>query len=1019
MIINGTLNANLGIWTFTGTGKSISGTSAVSFDNITCTGTITNNANVTAVTTLSGSGSWTQGATGTLNISTNPGSFSLTIFNASAPGNTVNYNHAGNLSIVQPNDGSYSNLTISNTGIKSLGANTILNGNVLISTGATFDANNKNLNVGGNFTNNSVFTPGTTATVTMNGTVAQTIGGTASTTFRNLTITNSSAIVTGATNFSIGGSFGVGTGAIFSPNAAVIVSGAGMLTGMGEIRVTRIAATPDFSSQYTIATKVLAGLNTNYIGAGNQNVNALNYGSLTISTNGTRTVTFAPAVVGVANIFSPSSVTTSYVVTGNTVDFNGSVGQSVPAFNYNNLTSSSSGSRILSSTGVIGVAGIFTPGTNSYTVTGSTIDYNGSGSQNVTAFNYYNLKSSSTGARTLASTGTIGVAAVFTPGINSYTVTGSTIDFNGTIAQSVPAFTYNHLITSGSSAKTLSGDVALNGNLTINSNLDVSGSSYSVSLKGNWSNNGTFNAQNGTVKFNGSSAQTLSSTGTTAFFGLDMNNSSGGVKLISGTYTLSSVINPLTGNFNTNGLSFTMLSDAMRTARIGQLGTGASMSGNFTIQRYISSRDTSFADLACPVQASTFLDWDNELPAISYVYSPPFNEPSAYTYDETADAYVPVTSSGAALTPGKGYEVFLAGDYTYANLPNTTINVIGVPNQGNYDLSSMISNNVQGWNLVGNPYASSVSWASIYTASGGAASGLYDYIEMYDYTIADWNGYTSADGIEIGSAQGFWVYGLPGATGLTLIIPESSKTTSSNSSIKSVSGGHSFTLKMSGEKFAHTFRLAVSPDASNGKDPMDIPFHKSPNAATPQLYTVLGDKKINTSVIRGDEQEYSILLESIAGYAGHYRIEADGFAGISEFHCVMLEDKTTGAVVNLARKHSYEFEAAPDDQPGRFVLHLSKTGNCQEEKSSGIASGSDDVEILPSPAGSHISFHFEETTTANIELLNMLGQAIVPAMQVTAGNSTADVSLPETYSGLYLVRVSSKNGVAVKELYRN
>src|SRR6185369_3974385 len=135
----------------------------------------------------------------------------------------------------------------------------------------------------------------------------------------------------------------------------------------------------------------------------------------------------------------------SYTITGSTVDFNGSGAQTIPAFNYNNLTSSSSGARTLAGSGTIGIAGTFTPGTNSYTITGSTINFNGAGAQQVEAFNYNNLTSSSSGARTLESSGTIGIAGTFTPGTNSYTVTGSTIDFNGSSAQQVEAFNYNNL----------------------------------------------------------------------------------------------------------------------------------------------------------------------------------------------------------------------------------------------------------------------------------------------------------------------------------------------------------------------------------------------------------------------------------------------------------------------------------------------------------------------------------------------------------------------------------------------
>ena len=189
----------------------------------------------------------------------------------------------------------------------------------------------------------------------------------------------------------------------------------------------------------------VTGSTVNFNGAGAQTIPAFAYNNLTSSSTGARTLA-SSGTVGVAGTFTPG--TNAYTVTGSTVNFNGSGAQTIPAFAYNNLTSSSTGARTLPSGQTVFVAGAFTPGTNAYTVTGSTVDFNGSGAQTIPAFGYNNLTSSSTGARTLASSGTIGVAGTFTPGTNAYTVTGSTVEFNGAGAQTIPAFAYNNLTSS-------------------------------------------------------------------------------------------------------------------------------------------------------------------------------------------------------------------------------------------------------------------------------------------------------------------------------------------------------------------------------------------------------------------------------------------------------------------------------------------------------------------------------------------------------------------------------------------
>ena len=112
------------------------------------------------------------------------------------------------------------------------------------------------------------------------------------------------------------------------------------------------------------------------------------------------------------------------------------------------------------------MAGTFTPGTaTGHTITGSTVVFNGAGAQTIPAFNFNNLTSSNTGARTLAASGTIGIAGTFTPGANAYTLTGSTIAYNGTSAQTPPAGfpTYNNLTINNAAGVSLGANTTASG----------------------------------------------------------------------------------------------------------------------------------------------------------------------------------------------------------------------------------------------------------------------------------------------------------------------------------------------------------------------------------------------------------------------------------------------------------------------------------------------------------------------------------------------------------------------------
>lgn len=179
--------------------------------------------------------------------------------------------------------------------------------------------------------------------------------------------------------------------------------------------------------------------------------------SLVLSTTGVNTLsvsgnlTLASGTFNMAGAFP--SVTGLVDFSAGTVGFTGLGSQTILAYNYYNLVSSSTGARVLASSGVIGIANSFTPGTNSYTVTGSTVSYNGAGAQTIAATIYNNLLLDNAGVKTFAS-GTTGIA-------NSLTITNGvtgdaesnmgTISYNGTGNQTIADITYYNLDASNPS----------------------------------------------------------------------------------------------------------------------------------------------------------------------------------------------------------------------------------------------------------------------------------------------------------------------------------------------------------------------------------------------------------------------------------------------------------------------------------------------------------------------------------------------------------------------------------------
>ena len=92
----------------------------------------------------------------------------------------------------------YGDFTLSGTVSAIAGAAMTIAGSVTIGDGSTFSTGATDHSIGGNFENNGTFAAGTECFITMNGSSAQSISGTAITTFDNLTIDNSLGVTLNA-----------------------------------------------------------------------------------------------------------------------------------------------------------------------------------------------------------------------------------------------------------------------------------------------------------------------------------------------------------------------------------------------------------------------------------------------------------------------------------------------------------------------------------------------------------------------------------------------------------------------------------------------------------------------------------------------------------------------------------------------------------------------------------------------------------------------------------------------------
>ena len=332
---------------------------------------------------------------------------------------------------------------------------------------------------------------------------------------------------------------------------------------MGAINI----AASDYYSKATGNLDDLTTWGTNIDGTGTNPTNFTNNGqTFNIRNNATPTIGAAWTISGAG----------SKAVLGdgtNTISF------TVPAsFAMSGLLNVSANSTLTLNNDAVPILG--TVNTN------STVEYAGAGSQNIAGVTYGNLISSNTGARVLANTGTVGIAGNFTTGTNVYTVTGSTVDFNGTIAQNISDFTFNNLTISNAAGVTQTGDVSVAGILLVNQNLTVnatriltlsSGASCTIATTKQLSVNGTIVSNSiaaspftvtGTLIFN--SGSVYQHNANTAFAAIPSTNTTyslGSLLKVTGvTSTIASLPATIGGDVEWNSTAQTVSSNFLGSA---------------------------------------------------------------------------------------------------------------------------------------------------------------------------------------------------------------------------------------------------------------------------------------------------------------------------------------------------------------------------------------------------------------------------------------------------------------------
>ncbi|MFZ1809431.1 MAG: T9SS type A sorting domain-containing protein [Cyclobacteriaceae bacterium] len=670
------------------------------------------------------------------------------------------------------------------------------------------------------------------------------------------------------------------------------------------------------------------------------------------------------------------------------------------------------------------------------------------------------------GSRTLTfPTGNINIGGNL---VNNGTITPSTSTaiFNGTTTISGSSATsLNNVTVSNSlvapSVLNIAGNFvnngtfnSNNGSITFNGNTTVSGSnqsnlfnvtiagiltapsSTSLGIAGNLTfSSGTFNSNNGTVLFNGTVAA-QSVTGSALTFnniivsngvapGLSINNTS----RLNGTLTLLG-----SGKFDADGSGsgVFIVSSTSQTAggRIANLTTPGNLVGDVTVERYIHGKTGGdYRYLAVPVTNGHLGMWVNNI-GVTGNFSdrstnPPFNnilnsgntDPSVQTYNSTTQAYSDVNGAGGltsatSLSNAIGYAAY---DYLDGAVTASYRGPIG---KGSVAVTISSTNN--NFNLVPNPYPSTMDWDNVTKTNVNNAMYLRvdpSVFSSYVGGVASNEPFVGWTG-EVATGQSFWV--TSNGSGSTLTFKEGDKTGNQFYFLRTKAADNYFRMSLissTGVKDESVLRFA-----DEGTDGFDAEFDaiKLRNGSDPYLPMITKSEFLNLSTyLDGDKTEFAIntigklnvpkiVRMNIADVKlGAYSLSFSDLSLMYEPYNIVLVDTYLNKETDISEGTIYEFKVNQNlFSYGSDRFHLRINGEPARE----LELINDGIRVFPNPTTDFIQISLtpdQESSLKSIALVDLIGNTIVNSESdsnlLQPGIKTIDMRNQST--GLYILNI--------------
>lgn len=414
---------------------------------------------------------------------------------------------------------------------------------------------------------------------------------------------------------------------------------------------------------------------------------------------------------------------------------------------------------------------------------------------------------------------------------------------------------------------------------------------------------------------------------------------------------------------------------------------------SFVVERYIPSTD-DWHYISSPMENST---------------AEPFAGCFLNAYDTDLQVWVPFVSLDQSLNSMQGYSMKMPN-----NLNSDKIEFIGEVHTARTSAMDIeLSNGGDAYNLVGNPFPSTIDWDNANWTKTNLANAIY----IWNPGTGSYTSYVNGAGVNGGTQyipamQGFFVEAI-GANPSLQIDNNDVRVTTEAEFLKSEERiQNQLKIQLANENGIDEVILRFLEGASTQFDAEFDAWKLFGNNSLAQLYIInSNNEKQSIQTLNTIKETDVVALGVQIEDPGVYEFSFDLFNNFSENVSIFFEDLKTGDRLNLNHINSYSFEYEEAEPEERFMIHFKDVTGVEEQ--------ADEQDVKVYTVQNQLYVHnMHEENLLEFSLYNMAGQLLKSEHLNDAPLNAIDIS--ELSNGSYIIQLQSRKlGVKRKKIIIN